>query len=112
MWERANHLFYVKGERVFMGQIKQTQELDVPGWSDEQVKGSFLSSVVASIKPGDVQSVLLPLGAFFLWLFSLQAVHVRQMNDLGLVSVLPVANIVTMVIITTSFCLLLQQIGR
>ena len=92
-----------------MGQIKQTQELDVPGWSDEQVKGSFLSSVVASIKPGDVQSVLLPLGAFFLWLFSLQAVHVRQMNDLGLVSVLPVANIVALVIITTSFCLLLQR---
>lgn len=92
-----------------MGQIKQTQELDVPGWRDERVKGSFLSRVVKLIKPGDVQSVLLPLGAFILWLFSLQAVHVRQMTDLGLVSVLPMANIVALVVLTTSFCLLLQR---
>lgn len=92
-----------------MGQIKQTQELDVPRWSDERARGSFLSRVVKLIKPGDVQSVLLPLGAFILWLFSLQAVHVRQMNDLGLISVLPVANIVALVLLTTSFCLLLQR---
>src|SRR5437660_744485 len=92
-----------------MGQMKQMQELAVRGRGDERVRGAFLSSVVKSIKPGDVQSVLLPLGAFSLWLFSLQAIHVRQMNDLGLISVLPVANIIALVILTTSFCLLLQR---
>ncbi|HEU5231090.1 MAG TPA: hypothetical protein VFU49_24930, partial [Ktedonobacteraceae bacterium] len=69
----------------------------------------MLRSIVRSLEPGDMQSVLLPLGAFVLWLFSLQAVDVRQMNDLGLISVLPAANIIALVILSTSFCLLLQR---
>ena len=91
-----------------MGQIKQTHEFDVSSMGGERI-GLPLRNVVKSLQPSDLQCVLFPLGAFVLWVLSLQAVHVGQMNDLGLVSVLPVTNILALVILTFSFCLVLQR---
>lgn len=51
----------------------------------------------------------LPIGAFALWLFSLRDVHIRSMNDLGLVSVLPAYNIVALALLVISFVLVLRR---
>lgn len=60
-------------------------------------------------KPLEVASVLLPLVALFLWALSLKYVNIPTMTDLGLVSVLPPATIIALVLLTISFCLTLQQ---
>ena len=52
---------------------------------------------------------LLPLGALILWLFSLHLFNMRQMNDLGLISVMPPSAIIALVLITISFCFTLQD---
>ncbi len=53
--------------------------------------------------------ILLPLVAFLLWLFSLQSVQIRAMNDLGLVSVLPAASLVALALLVISFVLVLRR---
>lgn len=53
--------------------------------------------------------VLVPLGAVLLWAMSLDTVNVREMNDLGLVSVLPVSYFASVLLLTVSFCLALRQ---
>lgn len=53
--------------------------------------------------------VLLPLGAFILWFFSLRFVDVQHMTDLGLVSVLPAATIFALVVLVVSFCVTLNR---
>lgn len=57
----------------------------------------------------DVFIVLLPLGAFVLWLISLPSVNVGQMNDLGLASAMPPSTIIALIIMMISFCLALRQ---
>lgn len=50
-----------------------------------------------------------PVGAFLAWSLSLQDINMRQMNDLGLVSVFPPLLIGTIVFITACFCMLLYR---
>jgi hypothetical protein len=57
----------------------------------------------------EAASVLLPLCALFVWAVSLNYVDIRDMTDLGLVSILPASVIIALVILTISFCLTLQQ---
>src|SRR5260221_5857606 len=57
----------------------------------------------------EAASVLLPLCALLLWVISLKYVNIRDMTDLGLVSVLPASIIIALVILTISFCLTLRQ---
>ena len=57
----------------------------------------------------EAASILLPLCALFVWAVSLNYVNIRDMTDLGLVSILPASVIIALVILTISFCLTLQQ---
>ena len=57
----------------------------------------------------DVACVLLPICAIVLWSFSLHFVNIRLMTDLGLVSVLPASIIISLLILTVSFCMALNQ---
>ncbi|GCE11738.1 hypothetical protein [Tengunoibacter tsumagoiensis] len=52
---------------------------------------------------------LLPLVALALWYLALKDVHIRQMNDLGLISVFPPTLIAAMFLVTVSFCFVLYQ---
>ena len=52
--------------------------------------------------------LLLPLLALLLWSISLQTVTLNNMNDLGLISVLPPFNIIALIILMISFCLALR----
>ena len=60
-------------------------------------------------KPVDAVCVLLPLLSVFLWSISLQHVSIKDMNELGLVSVLSPRIIFALIIINISFCLTLRQ---
>src|SRR5436305_3577254 len=57
----------------------------------------------------DTALYLAPFGAFLAWCLSLQAINIRQMNDLGLVSVFPPLLLGTIVFITACFCILLYR---
>jgi hypothetical protein len=57
----------------------------------------------------EAASVLLPLCALLLWVISLKDVNIRDMTDLGLVSVFPASIIIALVILTISFCLTLRH---
>jgi hypothetical protein len=65
--------------------------------------------IVKTIKPLDALCIFLPLCALLLWSISLQYVNIGQMNDLGLVSVLPFATIIALIIMMVSFCLALRR---
>lgn len=61
-------------------------------------------------RPVSLASVsLLLVAALFLWLRSVRQIDLRAMDDLGLVSVLPVLALVALAILTVSFCLLLRS---
>jgi glycosyltransferase involved in cell wall biosynthesis len=53
--------------------------------------------------------ILLALCALLLWFVSLVYVDVYRMNDLGLISVLPVSFFISVLLLTGSFCLALRQ---
>src|SRR5260221_21231 len=57
----------------------------------------------------DIAGVALPLFAILLWSLSLRFVDVRHMTDLGLVSVLPTSIIAALIILTLSFCMVLNR---
>jgi O-antigen/teichoic acid export membrane protein len=76
---------------------------------DTRDKEPRLSRFLKAVSLLDVITVLLPLGSFVLWLVSLQFVNVGQMNDLGLVSVMPPSTIIALIIMMVSFCLALRQ---
>ena len=57
----------------------------------------------------DVAVVLLPLFAIALWSFSLSSIHIQNMTDLGLVSVLPATTIIALLILMISFYIALNQ---
>jgi hypothetical protein len=65
--------------------------------------------VVSTPMPIDVALVLLPLCALLLWSISLQGVDVRRMNDLGLISVFPPLTIISLILLSVSFCVTLRQ---
>src|SRR5947199_4701447 len=52
--------------------------------------------------------VVLTLCAMVLWLVSLKDLHIQRMNDLGLISVLPVPTMVAIALVIAGFCLLLH----
>ncbi len=72
-----------------------------------KVLSKLQSASVAKIP--DALGVLLPLCALLLWSISLKDVNIRQMNDLGLVSVMRPLTIIALVILLVSFCLALRQ---
>jgi hypothetical protein len=51
---------------------------------------------------------VLTLCATLLWLVSLKDLHIQRMNDLGLISVLPVLTVVAMALVIAGFCLQLH----
>jgi hypothetical protein len=53
--------------------------------------------------------VLVALFAAVLWFFSLDEINVHAMNDLGLISVLPETVIVSMLVLSASFCVSLRR---
>ncbi len=63
----------------------------------------------ALLTRSDIVLLLLPLTTFALWLFSLQGMAIRQMSDLGLVSVFSPVTILALVLMMISFCVSLQR---
>src|SRR5437763_15908920 len=57
----------------------------------------------------DIVCGLLLLSAFLLWSISLRHEDVRSMNDLGMISTFPPSFIISLIILTVSFCLALRQ---
>ena len=64
--------------------------------------------VVSMPKPRDVALMLLPLCALLLWFISLREVDLQRMNDLGLVSVFPPLTIISLILLSVSFCVTLR----
>jgi len=91
-----------------MEQLKYSQLSTAPDVNKEPIRLHFLN-FVKMLKPVEVASVLFPLCALFLWVISLKYVNIRDMTDLGLISVLPPSIIVALVILTISFCLTLRK---
>jgi O-antigen/teichoic acid export membrane protein len=58
---------------------------------------------------GAILTVVLPFCALILWYISLPGIHLRNMTDLGLVSVLPIGTIFPLFLLTASFCLTMWQ---
>ncbi|MBA2391838.1 MAG: zinc ribbon domain-containing protein, partial [Ktedonobacteraceae bacterium] len=58
---------------------------------------------------GAILTIVLPFCALIIWYMSLPAIHLRNMTDLGLVSVLPMGAIIPLFLLTTSFCLTMLQ---
>jgi O-antigen/teichoic acid export membrane protein len=77
--------------------------LDEPEVIREPRKGDIILDLVLYI---------IPLGAFLLWYHSLQGINVRQMNDLGLISVFPPALIGALAAITVGFCFVIRNPRR
>jgi O-antigen/teichoic acid export membrane protein len=57
----------------------------------------------------DLLLYFVPIGAFLIWYLSLQDINVRQMNDLGLISVFTPSMIGALAVITASFCLVIRR---
>lgn len=70
-------------------------------------KGVTVWPIVSLLSDG--AGVVLPLYAIALWSRSLSSVNIRQMNDLGLVSVLPASIIIALIILTLSFCFAMNR---
>ena len=54
-------------------------------------------------------TIALPLCALIIWYISLPGIHLRNMTNLGLISVLPMGTIVPLFLLTASFCLTMWQ---
>lgn len=67
-----------------------------------------LQHLLASISSTDSITTVLPLGGFLLWLTSLSSINMTRMNNYGLISVLPPAAIIALVLLSISFCLTLR----
>jgi hypothetical protein len=60
-------------------------------------------------EPVEALYVLFPIGIFFIWAYSLGFINVLQMNDLGLISVMPISTIVALVLLMISFSINLRR---
>lgn len=58
---------------------------------------------------GSLASFVLVITAVLLWTVSLDQINLRQMDDLGLVSVLPPSIMLSLLLINLSFCLAISQ---
>jgi O-antigen/teichoic acid export membrane protein len=56
-----------------------------------------------------ILTIVLPFCALILWYVSLPGVHLRNMTDMGLISVLPIGTIMPLFLLTASFCLTMWQ---
>ena len=84
-------------------QLKPQRQMpppEEPEMGDEGQKNGLITDIVL---------FLLPIVAFCMWFFSLQGINIRQINDLGLISVFPPTLIAALAIISISFCLTLRQ---
>lgn len=61
------------------------------------------------LTPANILLIALPIGIFSVWLLSLQGIVLRQMNDLGLVSVFSPLTFLALAAMMLSFCLSLQR---
>jgi hypothetical protein len=75
----------------------------------EENAGEFPAEKMALLTRMDFALLLLPLATFALWLFSLEGLSFRHMNDLGLVSVFSPVTIIALVIMMLSFCANVQR---
>lgn len=64
-------------------------------------------SIASAVRIGT--AIVLPLASLILWYTSLPGIHLQNMNDLGLISVLSPATIIPPFVLTTSFCLTMWQ---
>src|SRR5712691_4820180 len=91
-----------------MRQVKYLQNISVINIMNV-INQSPLAKAAKSLEPLDALGILLSLGSFLLWLISLDAVNIRQMNDLGLVSVFPPLTGMALATLMISFCLALRR---
>lgn len=70
---------------------------------------AIFKSSIALPRPVEILYAFPPLSAFLLWSLSLQHEDVRSMNDLGMVSTFPPLIIISLLILTVSFCWTLRQ---
>jgi hypothetical protein len=92
-----------------MKQLKSTKLTDTIELNKALIK-TQLADVARVPNPQAALYVLLPLSALFLWSISLKYIDIRQMNDLGLISVFPYLTIIALIILMLSFCLTLRQL--
>jgi hypothetical protein len=90
---------------------EDTRKLDrvKPEELDEEEADKKVKVRPVGVRWLDIPGVALPLGALLLWALSLPAINVGRINDLGLVSVLPASTLISFVIISLSFCLVLNR---
>ncbi|HEY5005095.1 MAG TPA: zinc ribbon domain-containing protein, partial [Ktedonobacteraceae bacterium] len=77
-------------------------------YTDENVAALPEKRSVVSIASA-ILTVVLPFCALILWYVSLPGIHLRNMTDMGLVSVLPIGTIIPLFLLTASFCLTIWQ---
>jgi O-antigen/teichoic acid export membrane protein len=56
----------------------------------------------------DLVLLVIPIVVLVIWCFSLKGIDVRQMNDLGLISVFSPATVGSLVVLTVCFCLIIR----
>ncbi len=78
-------------------------------WEISSEPGVVIRLTLPTAWLGSSGQLLALLGAMLIWLFSLRGLDVRQMNDLGLVSILPVSTYLALLILTVSFCWTVAQ---
>ena len=100
--------YALKGNYSSMRYLKYSQPAVSLGMN-KMLHRLQLPAAVKNLMPMDIVCIVLPLCALILWSISLKSVDVQQMNDLGLVSVLPVSIIVALIIMMVSFCLALHR---
>lgn len=74
--------------------------------SARQAPGSTRASLLQGSEGG---GLVLTLASLLLWIGSVQAINVRDMTDLGLVSVLPLPVFVALAMLIVGFCLTLRS---
>ncbi|HKD76635.1 MAG TPA: hypothetical protein VKB76_14120, partial [Ktedonobacterales bacterium] len=71
--------------------------------------GIALSATTKSAHSWEMATIAFPLLALVGWSFSLSSIHVSQMNDLGIISVMPPLTIASLILLQISFAIQLRQ---
>jgi len=59
--------------------------------------------------PWNIASLIILISSLLLWSISLNQIDLRQMDDIGLISVLPVSVLLALALVNLSFCLAISQ---
>lgn len=86
----------------------QRPEMIEGDWDAEETE-RYSSKKGALLTRTDMLFVVVPIGTFVAWLLSLQGITLRQMDDLGLVSVFSPITLFALALMMVSFCLSLQR---